>query len=314
LATTITPPIKFKPATLKGWKGLTFRGRIPIDTSAIPNAEILAVIVASISEGTYDSVQTYDRGIVSWGIRQWTFHAGSLQACLKFIQDRLDADGLNPIWNKFFPNLKIVSETELNYNGKSYKVLSGSGVLQTELMQLFRGTISKTEYDTAIMESWMTKFVVASREPIIQRLQLEFAAQNVKDSLNQLVRKPKDLAPIETCDSPPMRLEALPGAKKLSWYIGHNKRAISMFNAMYTQNPRQAKGTAGRAVEVIRKTHGLETTWNLDIKNEVCRELERLFKSSCFACWGTNARDNGDCKGRELRYEKTLKAFVKYST
>jgi len=42
--------------------------------------DVSAAIYATANvEGRYDSVQTYDAGILSFGIMQWTLHAGSLQ-------------------------------------------------------------------------------------------------------------------------------------------------------------------------------------------------------------------------------------------
>src|SRR5204863_2171878 len=37
-----------------------------------------AIYAVSNVEGRYDSVRTYDAGILSFGIMQWTLHAGSL--------------------------------------------------------------------------------------------------------------------------------------------------------------------------------------------------------------------------------------------
>ena len=49
-----------------------------------------------------NSVNLYDRGVLSWGIMQWTARTGSLPQTLVFIKRRLWATGRKRLWDKIF--------------------------------------------------------------------------------------------------------------------------------------------------------------------------------------------------------------------
>ena len=62
----------------------------------------LVLAATAAAEGGYDTVNMYDRGILSWGIMQWTVHMGSLQGALAFILAGLRQRGQAALWGSSF--------------------------------------------------------------------------------------------------------------------------------------------------------------------------------------------------------------------
>ena len=67
----------------------------------------LVLAATAAAEGGYDTVNMYDRGILSWGIMQWTVHMGSLQGALAFILAGLRQRGQAALWGQLFPGLDV---------------------------------------------------------------------------------------------------------------------------------------------------------------------------------------------------------------
>ena len=60
--------------------------RIPIPHGTTNPKEIILSVITAVETSTYDDINVYDRGILTWGINQWTVHAGSLQGRLRTIK------------------------------------------------------------------------------------------------------------------------------------------------------------------------------------------------------------------------------------
>ena len=297
--------IRFKDGKWGGWKGLqTTSALAPIDPNSIRGPFELAVAATSDVEGSYDKVQTYDRGILSWGIKQWTLHQGSLQGLLSFIQKRLNSTGKQALWNSLFPGMSIRGRT-LYVNGRPYDT-------KQKLMKLIRNKTHKVEFDPGHMKRWMTKFAIAGQEPVIQRLQMEYATQSLKGVLRQKPNKRSN-----------GRFVRASSLESIGHYLGNNGRAIALFQSMYTQVPAWAKVYVGNVARKLGKKFGSNRTqdWPSNWRREFVSTLEEDFKQSGVACWGLRARaGKAKCSRRsrrtgrirQTRYEKTVSAIRKF--
>ena len=94
----------------------------------------LVIAATGAAEGGFDTVNMYDRGILSWGMMQWTLHAGSLQKALSFIKERLTAQGNSSLWSRLFGGLDL-RDNEIVYQGELVTTKNNS-----RLREIFRGS------------------------------------------------------------------------------------------------------------------------------------------------------------------------------
>ncbi|MBT8101309.1 MAG: hypothetical protein KJO82_16250 [Gammaproteobacteria bacterium] len=297
----VSGKIGFKRGGWDGWKGLSSTPSLArIRPGSVSDTFGIAVAATSGVEGAFDKVQTYDRGILSWGIKQWTLHAGSLQKLLAFIQNRLAERGQSALWQNFFPGLSIRNGKELWYNGRRY-------ASNHDLRRLIRNSTSQTSYDPDHMKRWMRRFVIAGRHPAIQEAQLAYAKQDLAARLKRLPRKAfkrkgrwrfsprKDLRPI-------------------GHYLGTDGRTLAFFQSMVTQNPGFAMTLVATTVDKMRRKHGDESDWPLNWRSELQRNYEKEFSESGVACWGRRAkRGKSLCRKRKTRYQKTVESLARFA-
>ena len=287
-----------------GWKGKSSVGTTKIADYLINDSVSIAIAVASSVEGTFDKVNMYDRGILSWGIKQWTAHAGSLQGLLAYIIDQLRQKGQSPLWDKLFPGLGIMRKN-LTYNGREYPITKDN----RGLMQLLRGSSDPQTYDDRVIDQWVKMFAIAGRNKIIQELQFEYAKRQLTLAMN------RNLGDILKFWKSRFKNFDPQNYGKIGLYLGNNNKSISLFNGMLTQNPKWTYFYLKNAIDIMISNKGSSNvaTWNGDWNKEFGDLLEKLFINSGVACWGSRAiNSKKQCKGRTSRTTKLLRAFAIY--
>jgi hypothetical protein len=189
----VVDALKNTPGTLQlNWSkkdmvGMNIRGGSPVSDAAfnqlfkdknIPadqqGAYKHALNVLMQNEGKPDAINTYDSGIVSVGLKQWTTHAGSLATPLKEFQSK------HP--EKFKQLLPGVDITRLNgkdaitYNGKSLTITNKES--SSELI----GKLKQSE-----LIEITQKFGNLAKDPDFQAIQLSGAADKITSIRNTAV-------------------------------------------------------------------------------------------------------------------------------
>jgi D-alanyl-D-alanine dipeptidase len=223
----------------------------------------LVLRAAAAAEGGYDTVNMYDRGILSWGIMQWTVHQGSLQEALGAIREGLVARGQGALWVQLFPALdvrKVGRDWQLLHRGSP---VTGIPALRV----LFRGKAVPGEYDEATVRHWATIFARAGRHPAIQELQREHARRVVDRVLD------RDLGG---------------GAGRVRAYVGASPKATVLMFGMWTNNPKQSYVELRRAIDRVASRFGTRDVlrWPAEAPAVLADEFERVLRASRFSTWG----------------------------
>jgi D-alanyl-D-alanine carboxypeptidase len=248
----------------------------------------IAIACTSAAEGGYDTVNMYDRGILSWGVMQWTVHAGSLQKALAFVKRRLGELGQSALWSRLFQGIDVRpagSEWQLVYRGSP-------AVGIPALRMLFRGSPERGRYDDGTIRRWATIFTLAGRDPIIQRLQNEYARTEVDRVLDR-------------------NLSGLfgPAYRRIRDYAVDLKTKVLIF-AMWTQNPTASYQHLKLAIDALgRRFGGLDPArWPPGWDTAMSAEFERVLRASRFAAWG-EAKAREYTPPRKSRTSKILERF-----
>jgi peptidoglycan hydrolase-like protein with peptidoglycan-binding domain len=229
--TPSTPSNKIQPRGEIIYKSLfnqTFEPGINISgiTQFKPTCDLKDLILGATSavEGSYDAVNMYDRGIISWGITQSTIHAGGLQNLLYFIrQQRPD------IFERHFGSvglgIQLLKGTaELFYRGQVIPVSQNR-----QLRTLFRGNPERGKFDRTTIEYWAKIFSRGGRDPEVQVLQREFARKEIERILNKPHKLLQGKSPVNL--------------------LGNNYEAQALFYGMLINNPKNAYLHLDRAVK-----------------------------------------------------------------
>jgi hypothetical protein len=274
------------------------------------------------AEGGYDTVNMYDQGILSWGVMQWTFHAGSLQKALAFIQEQLTASGEASLWTKLFPDLDIKlvkGKPQLSYKGNLV-------IGQPKLRQLFRGATAEGEFKQETIRYWAAVFAQAGRHPTIQKLQKEYGRLEVDNLLKSNLGKVLSSYKLNVCEDKK--------TKKPTWkwicqllsesaefyrnhygsvdgYIGNDLKATALFFGMWTNNPAAANLHLKFAIDTLAKNYGTYDIkrWGTGWQSALTVEFERILRASHFAYWGDAKAQAAKPKPRKSRTQKILDEF-----
>jgi hypothetical protein len=271
-------------------RGVATRKTAPFRPTGHPLDIVLSATAAA--EGGYDTVNMYDRGILSWGMMQWTVHAGSLQQALAFIKRRLAEGGEAALWGQLFGDLDIV-----NVSGEPQLTHRGTPVVgQPALRQLFRGSPTRDQYDWDTARRWATAFARAGRNPTIQGLQREHARREVERVLG-------------------VDLARLHGSKyrRVRDYVGRSLKGTVLIFGMWTNNPRQSYRELARAVDRVASRYGSydPAAWPADFPSVFADEFERVLRASRFDWWGD---EFAAAAKRESRTAKLMKDFRRVSS
>ena len=202
------------------------RGIMPPD---VTTRNLFILSVTQSFEGGFDSVNVYDKGVLSWGIMQWTAGTGSLPPVLTYIKRRLIATGQKKVWDKVF----IGQGLDADSRGL---IAYGKPLLTSDDMRLaFRGSALPGNYDPKVAGYWATVMARAGRQPAVQKFQCEYAEQVVDKLLMQ---------------SAPEQKTTLAGL------CGGDPFAEALLFALWTNNPRHALEYAGDAAQTARRSSG----------------------------------------------------------
>lgn len=305
----------------KTWRGVQVRKTVRFRLMGHPHDIILGATAAS--EGGYDTVNLYDRGILSWGIMQWTFHRGSLQNALAYIKQRLANMGQSSLWIQLFPSLDIRKKA-----GKNQLFYQGRPIIgENQLRLLLRGYTSPDKCNRERAERWATIFALAGRNPTIQKLQQEYARKRVEDVFDENLGKilgkwkqvdcrRKKLKGVWTWICP--RLTRSPHFYRSNYtyireYVKDSLKAKTLLFGMWTNNPVSSRFHLKMAVDRLAQRYGSLNiaTWPSGWSNELTTEFERVLRASNFGNWGDTKDPR---RKRKSRTRKILDAFKKLTT
>lgn len=164
--------------------GVEVRSTRWITKPEVTTRNLFILDITQSLEGGFDSVNMYDRGVLSWGVMQWTAHTGSLAHSLLFIKRRLWATKRKVIWDKMF----VAYGLDVDPEGIS---VYGKRVTDPDSARLvFRGSTIPGNYDPVLVTRWATIFARAGRQPEIQELQEEYAGHIVDSVLQKRLALP----------------------------------------------------------------------------------------------------------------------------
>jgi hypothetical protein len=260
-------------------------------------SEGLDVVLAATgaAEGGYDSVNMYDKGILSWGIMQWTLHAGSLQKLLTFIKSQLASRGQSTLWAELFPELDV-RNNQIVYQGEVVTTTNNR-----RLREIFRGAAAVNDYKKDIAEHWVRIFAQAGRHPVIQQLQAAHARKEVDNLLSTSLgaalagikqrceKKPKGGTWDYVCPRLPEQAAAYRSRyRTIRDYIGQELKAVTLFFGMKVNNPTGAFVHLKQAIDALASKYGTHdiTRWPGGWEAALSNNLEDVFRGSTFAMWG----------------------------
>jgi hypothetical protein len=305
----VSKSVSFAGGGWGGWKGRQAKATAYIEPNVINDKYDLAVVIAAKVEtgGSFDKVQMYDKGILSWGIKQWTLHRGSLQKLLAFIKMRLAETG-QASWTDLFPNLDIQSG-KIVVHGTPYATPENDDdSADLALRRVFRGNTHPGEFDKDTMDRWLVIFAWAGRNPAIQKLQFEYAKKSLLDNLNSSLGK-------KLRGRNEIKESQVQNYRRVGDYIENSPLALTLFNGMETQNPKWTYLYLKRIVDLFAASSKTYDTslWPSNWREKFAVELTNAFKASGVACWGVSALKKPACKGRTSRTEKILNAYGELS-
>ncbi len=209
--------------------GVEVRSTRWIEPGDVMTRNLFILSVTQSLEGGFDSVNLYDKGVLSWGVMQWTAGTGSLPPVLTYIKRRLIGTGQARVWNKVF----VAQGIDADARGL---IVYGKPVTTSDDMRLaFRGSAIPGNYDPKMAGYWATVMARAGRQPAVQLYQREYA-QRVVDAL--LTR-------------------AVPGQSvTVERLCGGDAYAEALAFALWTNNPRHAMEYLGDAALAARQGTG----------------------------------------------------------
>ena len=228
---TVTSPVQagfLKRMNLEN--GVEVRSTRWIEPADVTTRNLFILSVTQSLEGGFDSVNLYDKGVLSWGIMQWTAGTGSLPPVLTYIKRRLMQTGQARVWNKVF----VAQGIDADARGL---IVYGKPLATSNDMRLaFRGSAIPGNYDPKVAGYWATVMARAGRQPAVQQFQREYAQQVVDALLTQTV----------------------PGqGVTVAGLCGADPYAEALAFALWTNNPRHAQEYLGDAAGAARHQTGL---------------------------------------------------------
>ena len=159
--------------------GLLVRSTRRITRPDVGTRDLFILDITQSLEGGFDSVNMYDRGVLSWGLMQWTGRTGSLTQALVFIKRRLWATRRKRVWDKIFVANGLDADPDgLIVYGKRLRT-------PQDVRVAFRGTMQIGKGDPKLMTHWATVMARAGRQPAVAALEVEYAGRIVDAMLDQ---------------------------------------------------------------------------------------------------------------------------------
>jgi hypothetical protein len=114
--------------------------------------------------GTYDAIQTYDKGILSFGIMQWTLHQGSLMKFLEYLKTKCGEAGTAAFHEHFDP-------LGLDVHGESM-IVNGTTIKPDDAGRKAMDKLIRADKDTT--RRWVVAFNAAGKDERIARAQWNY--------------------------------------------------------------------------------------------------------------------------------------------
>ncbi|CAN5380974.1 hypothetical protein BH23BAC1_BH23BAC1_05090 [soil metagenome] len=304
--------VKVLSASFQGIKGLKVNSTKRLDKDQIHNESDIIIACVSEVEGGFDTVNMYDRGIISWGIMQWTAHAGSLQKFMAYIKPKfLQNLGLSN-WQKAFGGLDINNNNHFTFKGEEYPVTKNN----LPLIKLFRNSndTNLIHYNSETAKYWATVFALAGRHNFLRKMQMEYTAleieKAVKYNLGKFLLKVKQIPKYTEYIS--LKPDQLPQFERpVNAYVGNNLKTRMLYFGMWTNNPTWSIIKLFHAVEsfMIRKkiSNGNSQQWPSGWEKEFADEYENTLRKTTVGYWGDEKAKKNK---RESRTCKLMKRFI----
>ena len=212
--------------------GVEVRSTRWIRPEDVTTRNLFILDVTQSLEGGFDSVNLYDKGVLSWGVMQWTAATGSLPPMLVYIKRRLIGTGQGRVWDKVF----VKQGLDVDRRGL---IVYGKPLATPDDMRLaFRGSQRVGNYDPKITRYWATVFARAGRQPPVQQFQREYAQRIVDGVLTQPL--------------PGIPFHAPGHAATVAGLTGGDPYAQALVFALWTNNPRHAREYLADAAHAAR--------------------------------------------------------------
>lgn len=209
--------------------GVEVRSTRGIQPSDVTTRDLFILSVTQSLEGGFDSVNVYDKGVLSWGVMQWTAGTGSLPPVLTYIKRRLISTGQKKVWDKVF------AAQGLDADARGLIVYGKPLQTSDDMRRAFRGSAIPGNYDPKTASYWATVFARAGRQPAVQKFQCEYAERRVDALLAQTA----------------------PGQSvTLAGVCGRDPFAEALLFALWTNNPRHAMEYVSDAAQAARRQTG----------------------------------------------------------
>jgi hypothetical protein len=166
---------------------------------------------------------------------------------------------------------------------------------QKPLRLLFRGAAERGRYNKNTIEHWARVFASAGRHPVIQRLQREYAHQELERVLNRSLRH------VFKSDK----------YRRVRDYVGTNLKATTLYFGMWTQNPVNTYTHLRLTIDRLAQRYGNHdiARWPAGWQQELADEFERVLRASRFAYWGDAKAREAKPRPRISRTQKILTAM-----
>lgn len=240
-----------------------------ITPSDVSSRDLFILDITQSLEGGFDSVNMYDRGVLSWGIMQWTARTGSLAPALVYIKRRLWATGRKRLWDKIF----VANGLDADPGGL---IVFGKRLQTPQQVRVaFRGTMKIGGYDPKLVNRWATVMARAGRNPAVAALEVDYAANIVDAAL----KKRLEGLPYHAPGRDGMTTEDL---------TANDPYAEALVFALWTNNPRHAFEYVSQAARAARGVSASDnpTLWKPGAFSDA---LLRLCDGSRFGNWHARA-------------------------
>jgi len=164
--------------------GALSRGTHYMTRPDLRSRDLFILQITQSLEGGFDSVNMYDRGILSWGLMQWTAWTGSLPRALGYMKARLASTHRARIWQKVFV------DNGLDVEGNQLVAYGKPLANEADMRLAFRGTVKPGMYDPKLVTHWVTTMARAGRQSDIAQLEIEYASHVVDGVLTQRLDLP----------------------------------------------------------------------------------------------------------------------------
>lgn len=212
--------------------GVEVRSTRWIRPEEVTTRNLFILDVTQSLEGGFDSVNLYDKGVLSWGVMQWTAATDSLPPVLVYIKRRLMGAGQGRVWDKVF------RAQGLDVDARGLIVYGKPLATPDDMRLAFRGSRRVGNYDPKVTNYWATVFARAGRQAPVQQFQREYAQRVVDDVLTRPL--------------PGVPYHAPRHDATVAGLTGGDPYAQALVFALWTNNPRHAREYIGDAAQAAR--------------------------------------------------------------